>query len=116
MATTSAKAPGACRPPANRRVHRFVYNQLPGRVVFGAGAIEELPREIDPPVVDRVDPDATPILAVLVAGPASIRTLSELADKRIKPRLERVAGVRSCQEVPAQGDVAALARSVRAHL
>ncbi len=25
----------------------FVYNQLPGRVVFGAGSIEELPREIE---------------------------------------------------------------------
>jgi alcohol dehydrogenase class IV len=28
-------------------VHRFSYNQLPGRVVFGNGALEELPREIE---------------------------------------------------------------------
>jgi HAE1 family hydrophobic/amphiphilic exporter-1 len=55
----------------------------------------QLPREIDPPVVDRVDPDSTPILAVMVAGPDSIRTLSEYADKRIKTRLERLAGVGS---------------------
>lgn len=59
----------------------------------------ELPREIEPPVVDRVDPDSTPILALMVAGPASIRTLSEFADKRIKPRLERVAGVGSVELV-----------------
>jgi alcohol dehydrogenase class IV len=28
-------------------VHSFAYNQLPGRVVFGVGALEELPREIE---------------------------------------------------------------------
>lgn len=59
----------------------------------------QLPREIDPPVIDRVDPDAAPMLAVMVAGPVSIRTLTEYADKRIKPRLERVAGVGAVQLV-----------------
>jgi HAE1 family hydrophobic/amphiphilic exporter-1 len=59
----------------------------------------ELPRDIEPPVVDRVDPDAAPILAVMLAGPHSIRTLSEFADKRIKPRLERIPGVGSVQLV-----------------
>jgi HAE1 family hydrophobic/amphiphilic exporter-1 len=39
-----------------------------------------LPREVDPPVVDRVDPDATPMLAVMIAGPDSSRTVSEYAD------------------------------------
>jgi HAE1 family hydrophobic/amphiphilic exporter-1 len=59
----------------------------------------DLPREMDAPVVDRVDPDATPMLAVMVAGPDAIRTVSEYADKRIKPRLERVAGVGSIELV-----------------
>ena len=59
----------------------------------------ELPRDIEPPVVDRVDPDAAPILAVMVAGPHSIRTLSEFADKRLKPRLERIPGVGSVEIV-----------------
>ncbi len=62
----------------------------------------ELPREVDPPVVDRVDPDAMPVLAVMVAAPEPIRTLSEYADKRIKPRLERVAGVGSVRLVGAR--------------
>jgi len=35
----------------------------------------------------------------MIAGSASIRTLSEYADKRIKPRLERVSGVGSVQLV-----------------
>ncbi len=64
-----------------------------------SGVRAELPRDIDPPVVDRVDPDSTPILAVMVAGPDSIRTLSEYADKRIRPRLERVQGVGSVRLV-----------------
>ena len=59
----------------------------------------DLPRDIEPPVVDRVDPDAAPILAVMLAGPHSIRTLSEFADKRVKPRIERVPGVGSVQLV-----------------
>jgi len=53
----------------------------------------DLPRDVEPPVIARVDPDATPILAVMLAGPDSIRALSEFADKRVKPRLERVPGV-----------------------
>jgi hydrophobic/amphiphilic exporter-1 (mainly G- bacteria), HAE1 family len=60
-----------------------------------AAARGDLPAEADPPVIDRVDPDASPILSIMLAGPQSIRTLSELADKKIKPRLERVQGVGS---------------------
>lgn len=55
----------------------------------------ELPRDIEAPVVGRVDPDAQPILAVMLAGPHGIREITELADKRIKPRLERIPGVGS---------------------
>jgi len=55
----------------------------------------DLPRDIEPPVVDRVDPDAAPILAVMLSGPHSIRALSEYADKRVKTRLERIPGVGS---------------------
>jgi HAE1 family hydrophobic/amphiphilic exporter-1 len=55
----------------------------------------ELPPDVEPPVVDRVDPDAQPVLTILLAAPASIREVSEFADKRIKSRLERIAGVGS---------------------
>jgi HAE1 family hydrophobic/amphiphilic exporter-1 len=58
------------------------------------GAVRgDLPRDAEVPVVERVDPDAQPILAVIVAGSHSIRSISELADKRIKPQLERIPGV-----------------------
>jgi HAE1 family hydrophobic/amphiphilic exporter-1 len=53
----------------------------------------ELPRDVEAPVIERVDPDAQPILAVMLAGPQSIRSTTEFADKRLKPRLERIPGV-----------------------
>ncbi|MBW2295835.1 MAG: efflux RND transporter permease subunit, partial [Deltaproteobacteria bacterium] len=55
----------------------------------------ELPRDVEPPVIARLDPDAAPVLAVILAGSDSIRTLSEFADKRLKPKLERIPGVGS---------------------
>jgi HAE1 family hydrophobic/amphiphilic exporter-1 len=55
----------------------------------------ELPDDVEPPVIERVDPDATPVLAVMLAAPYSIREVSEFAERRLKTRLERVAGVGS---------------------
>jgi HAE1 family hydrophobic/amphiphilic exporter-1 len=59
----------------------------------------DLPSDVEPPIVDRVDPDAQPVLAVLLAGPYSIRSLSLLADQRVKTRLERIPGVGSASLV-----------------
>jgi len=60
-----------------------------------ATARGEIPLEAETPIVGRVDPDAMPILSVLLSGPQSIKVLSELADKKLKPRLERIPGVGS---------------------
>jgi len=57
--------------------------------------ISEIPQDAEAPVVNRVDPDAAPILAVMLSGPHAIRALSEFADKHVKTRLERVPGVGS---------------------
>jgi HAE1 family hydrophobic/amphiphilic exporter-1 len=62
----------------------------------------ELPVDAESPIIDRVDPDAQPILAVMLAAPYSIREVSELADKRVKARLERVPGVGSVTLVGAR--------------
>jgi HAE1 family hydrophobic/amphiphilic exporter-1 len=62
----------------------------------------ELPAETKAPVVDRIDPDSAPVLSVLLAGPLPIRELSELADKQVKPRLERIPGVGSITLVGAR--------------
>jgi hydrophobic/amphiphilic exporter-1 (mainly G- bacteria), HAE1 family len=62
-----------------------------GKVAAIRGA---LPREIDEPVIQRIDPAAMPIVSVAVNAPAlSPRAVSDIADKLIKQRLENVPGV-----------------------
>ena len=54
----------------------------------------ELPREIEEPIVQRLDPNALPIVSVAVKAPGlSPQAATEIADKVIKKRLETVAGV-----------------------
>lgn len=55
--------------------------------------LRELPSEIDPPVIQKLDPDAAPVLAVSLSGPAPIREITEYADKKFRRRLESVLGV-----------------------
>jgi len=53
----------------------------------------ELPLDAEAPVVDKFDPDAAPILGIVLSGPASIRDLTLLADDTIKPQIESINGV-----------------------
>ena len=54
----------------------------------------ELPRDIDEPVILRIDPAAMPIVSVAVDAPSlTARAVSDIADKLIKRRLENVEGV-----------------------
>ncbi len=68
-----------------------------------SGVRDKLPAEAKTPVVARFDPDAQPILTLLLAGPQSIKALTELADKRIKPGLERIDGVGSVTLIGGRG-------------
>src|SRR6185436_19729825 len=53
-----------------------------------------LPREIDEPIIQRIDPASTPIVSVAVDAPAlTPRAVSDIADKLVKRRLENVPGV-----------------------
>ena len=62
-----------------------------------ARAVAEIPADAQPPVVERFDPDSAPILSVLFAGPRPIRSLTEVVDKQVKARLERISGVGSVE-------------------
>jgi len=53
----------------------------------------DLPIEIDPPIIEKFDPDSSPIIAVVLSGPVSIGELSRYADDVVKPRIEGVSGV-----------------------
>src|SRR6188768_1710875 len=49
-----------------------------------AQAVRNLPPELLPPVIAKVDPDADPVISFAIAGPLPIRVLTELADKQIR--------------------------------
>ena len=52
-----------------------------------------LPSDIDEPVIQKVDPDATPVLWLVVTGPQSIRDLSTYTNEILKEQLQRIEGV-----------------------
>ncbi len=53
----------------------------------------DLPQSAKPPVVQKFDPDAAPVIQIAVSAPRSIRDLTLIADKRIKQQLENAKGV-----------------------
>ncbi|MGA7617419.1 MAG: efflux RND transporter permease subunit [Thermoanaerobaculia bacterium] len=55
--------------------------------------LRDLPRDADPPVIQKMDPDAVPVLSIALSGPAPIRDITEYADKRFRRRIESVLGV-----------------------
>lgn len=56
-------------------------------------ARRDLPVQAEAPIVEKLDPDSAPILAVMVAGPIALRDLTRFADDVVKERLERLPGV-----------------------
>ena len=61
--------------------------------------LPQLPDTAEAPVVVKRDLDAEPIMQLVVSGTRTIREITEVADKQIKPRLESVKGVGSIQLV-----------------
>lgn len=65
--------------------------------------LDDLPEEIDPPVVEKLDPDAEPILTLALSGSLPIDVLSDdIADDLVKTRLERLPGVGAVRIVGGQ--------------
>ena len=56
-------------------------------------AIRDLPQDAEQPIIQKIDPDAEPILSVMLSGDMPTRDLTEFADKTIKERLQRITGV-----------------------
>ena len=56
-------------------------------------ATRNLPRDIRPPVISKTDNDQAPVVTIALSGDRSMRELTELADKTVRPMLERSTGV-----------------------
>jgi hydrophobic/amphiphilic exporter-1 (mainly G- bacteria), HAE1 family len=56
--------------------------------------LAELPKGIDPPIVQKFDPDAIPILFIALNGKdKDVREITDLADRVVRRRLESISGV-----------------------
>jgi HAE1 family hydrophobic/amphiphilic exporter-1 len=55
--------------------------------------LTNLPKDVDPPIIQKLNADADPVISIALSGPASQREISEYADRVLKRRLETVAGV-----------------------
>lgn len=53
----------------------------------------KLPTDIEEPVIEKVDPDATPVLWLALSGEQSVRDLSTYANEVLKEQLQKVNGV-----------------------
>lgn len=58
-----------------------------------ATVLRNLPPDAEAPIIAKFDNDSTPVLTLALAGDRPLRELTELADKLIKPQLERATGV-----------------------
>ncbi len=59
----------------------------------------DLPRDIEAPIIEKFDPDSSPILAIVLSGRASVGELSDYAENVVKRRLEGISGVGNVQLV-----------------
>ena len=64
-----------------------------------AGIRNDLPDEIEEPIVSQLDPNAEAIMSVVISGKRPPRELTQLTKDKIKPRLETVSGVGQVQMV-----------------
>ena len=58
-----------------------------------ATAMRNLPPNVLPPVITKIDPDQAAVFSILVAGSGSLRETTEFADKVVRRALETVDGV-----------------------
>ncbi|MFZ6016145.1 MAG: efflux RND transporter permease subunit [Nitrospirota bacterium] len=52
-----------------------------------------LPKDIDEPVIQKIDPDATPVMWIAFFGEKSVRELSIYVDEVLKEHFQRINGV-----------------------
>src|SRR6188508_1137565 len=58
-----------------------------------AQAMRDLPPQVQPPIITKVDPDADPVISFALSGSLPLQALTEIADKQIRRAIETVDGV-----------------------
>src|SRR5262245_46548882 len=57
------------------------------------GVLHLLPKGLEPPRVEKFDPDADPILSIALTAKTDVRDLTEYAEKTLRRQIETVNGV-----------------------
>ncbi len=55
--------------------------------------LNQLPRDADPPIIEKVATDASPILSIVVASNRELRETTKIVDDQIKKNIESLQGV-----------------------
>src|ERR671932_84508 len=55
--------------------------------------VSDLPDTAEQPIVQKLDTDAAPVLRIAVSANRSLREVTDIADKKIKERIESINGV-----------------------
>lgn len=55
--------------------------------------LRDLPEGTEPPVIEKFDVDAAPIISLAVSADRDLREITEIADKKLKEMLESTSGV-----------------------
>ena len=58
-----------------------------------SAVMSQLPEGIEPPVVQKFDVGAAPVMSVALSGKLPVRELTRLADDVLKPQVQRIPGV-----------------------
>jgi hydrophobic/amphiphilic exporter-1 (mainly G- bacteria), HAE1 family len=58
-----------------------------------SGVLRQLPKEVEQPVIDKIDIGAMPIMSIVLSGRQPVRQMTDLADKVVKDRLQKIIGV-----------------------
>ncbi len=53
----------------------------------------QLPEGVDPPIIDKFDINAMPVVTIAVSGKRSMQEITEIARRRIKEDIESLSGV-----------------------
>ena len=82
--------------------------------------MRNVPPQLLPPVITKVDPDADPVMSLVVSSDTmSLRTLTEIADKQVAPRhpdgQRRRPGQRSAAAAPAKSTSSSTSQKLNAY-
>ena len=58
-----------------------------------ASIARNLPRDVDPPVIEKISTDAAPVINIVVASKRDLREATKIVDDQIKKNIESIDGV-----------------------